>query len=58
MVLPVQFVRFEVIQLNSCLAQKGDWGNILFVHDNVFAYLALIIYDMAAGAQCGGRSNT
>lgn len=43
--------KFEVIQLNSYQAQKGDWGNILFVHDTVFAHLAPIIDDMAAGDQ-------
>jgi len=41
---------FQIVQLNSTATRPGDWGNAVFVHDDVFPRVAKVLQDTAAAA--------
>ncbi|MHB8626471.1 MAG: FkbM family methyltransferase [Aggregatilineales bacterium] len=41
----------EIIQVNSARSHSGQWGNIVFIHDDVFARLAPLLYEAVVASQ-------
>jgi len=46
-----RFDEFEAVQINHSQTRPGEWGNVLFLHEDVFDQLAPVLYAAAAAAQ-------